>query len=129
MRGALPIALAAALLAGCGAKTVTTHKDLVMSTMKERMGLMRECYATALVDEPGLEGRVAVQFTIGDEGTVIGAWAAQEGSVEGDEVFQSMAPLPEPVTQCILGVVEATRFPAPEGEEPTYVYPMTFKPE
>jgi hypothetical protein len=122
-------ALALVLVTGCAAgAATTTYRDTVLSTMKNRMGPVRECYATALVDDPTLAGRIAVQITIESSGRVLGAYEVEDAAA-GSE-FRALEPLPAPVAECILEVVESTMFPPPpQGEEPTFVYPMTFTPE
>jgi len=111
-----------------------------MSALKERMKVMRECYATALVDDRNVEGRISIQITIGDDGRVVSAWVPEDSALQTadgmDEAakhkqldFLAKPRLPESVERCILDVVEATTFPAPEaGQEPTFLYPMTFSP-
>ena len=110
--------LAAALGAGCAGKAVArSYGDEVMDAVRGRMSPMKECYATALVDDPSLEGRVMFTFTIDATGRVMSAYAENEGE----------RPLPASVTDCILDVLEATPFPPPESEEdPTFSFPMTF---
>ena len=110
--------IAAALAAGCAGKAVPrSYGDEVMDAVRGRMSPMKECYATALVDDPTLEGRIMVTFTIDATGRVMSAFAENEGE----------RPMPASVTDCILDVLEATPFPPPEGEvEPTYSFPMTF---
>ncbi|MBW2260882.1 MAG: AgmX/PglI C-terminal domain-containing protein [Deltaproteobacteria bacterium] len=109
---------AAALAAGCAGKAVPrSYGDEVMDAVRGRMSPMKECYATAFVDDPSLEGRVRFTFTIDATGRVMSAYAENEGD----------RPLPASVTDCILEVLEATPFPPPEGEEdPTFAFPMTF---
>lgn len=140
MRAVFAGILLASALAGCAPKAAS-YRDLVMSTLKERMNVMRECYATALVDDPELGGRVAVQITINDEGSVVSAWVPDDSALQPPDSmdpgqrqeqlqFLAMDRLPESVESCVLSVVESTSFPAPEGgQEPTFVYPMTFTPD
>jgi hypothetical protein len=110
--------LAAALAAGCAGKAVPrSYGDEVMDAVRGRMSPMKECYATALVDDRTLEGRIMVTFTIDATGRAMSAFAENEGET----------PIPESVTDCILDVLETTPFPPPEGEvDPTFSFPMTF---
>jgi hypothetical protein len=134
--------LLACSLGACAAPKTLSYRDLVMSTLRERQKVMRECYATALVDDPELAGRIAIRFTINDEGRILSAWVPEDEAIEPPEDmdpeqkkkqldFLAMDRLPESVEACILSVVESTTFPPPEAgqEEPTYVYPMTFTPD
>jgi hypothetical protein len=110
--------LLAAIAAGCAGKAAPrTYGDEVMDAVRSRMSPMKECYATALVDDPDLTGRLMITFTIDATGRVMTAFAENEGEQE----------IPESVSDCIIDVLEATTFPPPEGDvEPTYSFPMTF---
>jgi hypothetical protein len=112
------MACLAALVAGCAAKAAPrTYGDDVMDAVRERMNPMKECYATALVDDPDLTGRLMITFTIDATGRVMSAFAENEGEMQ----------IPESVSDCIIDVLEAITFPPPEGDvDPTYSFPMTF---
>ena len=118
MRKAIITACLAALAAGCAGKAAPqTYGDKVMDEVRGRMSPMKECYATALVDDPDLTGRIMITFTIDATGRVMSAFAENEGEQA----------IPESVTDCIIDVLEATTFPPPEGDvDPTYSFPMTF---
>src|SRR5262249_8650278 len=76
----------------------------------------RACYEEGLRQRPGLQGRVAVRFVIGRDGTVIGSTALDPG-----ETTPAGA-------SCIAPAVYSLTFPVPEGGAGTVLYPLVLSP-
>jgi len=80
--------------------------------IRRQLGPVRACYA----QEPGIEGRLTLQFVIGPEGTVTSA-----------EVKRSA--MPSPLDACVVSAVKTWRFlKPPGGGSITVTYPLVFKP-
>jgi hypothetical protein len=74
---------------------------------------VRKCYQAALVQNPDLQGRVVVAFTVELDGKVSQASAAE-----------TMHPS---VDACVVGVIAALIFPKPDGAVVHLRYPFVFK--
>jgi len=79
------------------------------------MNGLRACHTSALRDEPGLEGRVTVDYNIGRSGRVIDASPRDNR-------------LPVDVGSCIVDRLRMLRFPPPEGGAITRSYTFTIHP-
>ncbi len=90
----------------------------VTSMVRTRLAAIRSCYERELRTNPSLSGKIAVQFTIQQTGSVTGA-RVDENTMGSDAVGT-----------CIVGVVRGFRFnPGPENGSVTYSYPFVFAPQ
>ena len=90
------------------------------SAMKEALPAIKDCYEGWLASEPGLSGKVVVQFTLtagGDGSASITEARASEGT--GSAGFDA----------CVTQVASTLEFDAPEGGRTLSVaYPFLFAP-
>ncbi len=77
--------------------------DIIRRVVRAHINEVRTCYNAGLVRNASLEGRVAVQFTIGGEGTV----------TETQIVDTTISD--KEVETCIAKAVERWKFPKPDG--------------
>lgn len=78
-------------------------RDLVAQVIAKNMGQVRFCYEQGLQMNPGLSGRVAVDFTIGANGNV------QTAGLKSTTLNSNL------VETCILRRLKTWKFPLPEG--------------
>jgi TonB family protein len=88
----------------------------VNKVVKSRLTAIKMCYEKALKQNPTLEGKLSVQFTIGTSGRVTSA------SIKADTLGN-----PD-VASCVLDKVKTFAFSKPEGGSVEYVFPFVFKP-
>jgi len=88
----------------------------VNRVVKSRLAAIKMCYEKALRQNPTLEGKISVRFTIGTSGRVTKA------SVESNTIGN-----PE-VADCVISKVKSFAFSKPEGGEVEYIFPFVFKP-
>jgi hypothetical protein len=94
-------------------------KEDVLAMVKSRKAQARACYDAALKDHPGMEGTVALKWTIDPKGNVT--------DVAVDSINSQFA-LPE-VTNCLSTIVMSFHFPeSVRGLETHASYPWTFHP-
>jgi hypothetical protein len=87
---------------------------LIRRFMRRNLVEFRTCYQEQLVVDPGLRGRLVVDFTISPEGEVTSVKASGLG---------------EPVEGCVANVIRAIRFPKPKsGGQVQVHYPLVFEP-
>ena len=89
--------------------------ELVQWVVRQSFGRLRTCYEAGLQRDPGLEGRVSVQFVIDREGAVTMAAPGSDTTLPDREVVR-----------CITKAYESMSFPKPEGGIVTVVYPVLF---
>jgi hypothetical protein len=93
-------------------------QNLVTSMIRGRRSAFQRCYETSLRNNPTLNGKVTVEFTIQPTGGVTGARSIENTS--GDA----------PLASCIVGVVGRLRWPTgPEDGSVTFSYPFVFAPQ
>ncbi len=94
------------------------ERDDVRMVVRTKLPEVRACFELGLAEQPTLEGRVALRFTIDAMGRV------REPSVAADELGLA------PVTECLLDSLATWQFPLPrDGRELTIVYPFHFTAE
>ena len=101
-----------------GATTVNGRlpPEVIQRIVRQNYGRFRLCYETGLRNNPNLQGRVAVRFVIGRDGSV-------------SNVANGGSDLPDPsVVQCVVRAYYGLSFPQPEGGIVTVVYPIMFSP-
>jgi len=92
-------------------------KDIIRRIVRAHINEVRYCYNKGLVVDPSLEGRVAIQFTIGPTGKVPVA------------VVASTTLSDKKVGQCIAKSVKRWKFPKPTGGGVVVVtYPFVLSP-
>ena len=91
---------------------------LVTAEVKKRLRAIQICYEQQLRRNPGLQGKVTVEFTI-----------EQSGSVSKASATANTTNDPQ-VAACVVDTVKRFRFnPGPEGGSVTYSYPFVFAPQ
>ncbi len=94
----------------------TLDAGAVRRVVGQSLGGIKACYERSLRRNRSLQGRVTINFTIGEGGRVTRAQAT--GSTLG---------APE-VGQCIATRFRSLRFPSPTGGPVTFQYPFIFEP-
>jgi hypothetical protein len=90
--------------------------DLINDVINRNIGQVRFCYEQGLQGDPGLNGRVAVNFTIGGNGQVMLAGI-------GNTTLNSKL-----VEDCIVMRLRSWKFPLPEGGSEVKVsYPFVLR--
>lgn len=90
--------------------------EVIQRVVRQNFGRFRQCYEDGLRRNPTLEGRVAVRFVIGRDGSVSNA--ANGGSDLADSG----------VVSCVIGAYYGLSFPPPEDGIVKVVYPILFTP-
>jgi TonB family protein len=91
---------------------------LVTAEVKKRLRAIQICYEQELRRNPALQGKVTVEFTIEQSGTVSKATATANTTNDAS------------VAACVVDTVKRFRFnPGPEGGSVTYSYPFVFAPQ
>lgn len=90
--------------------------EVIQRIVRQNYGRFRLCYENGLRSNPNLQGRVAVRFVIGRDGSV-------------SNVANGGSDLPDAsVIQCVIRAYYGLSFPQPEGGIVTVVYPIMFSP-
>jgi len=92
-------------------------RAVVQGVVRQNFSRMSACYAVGLRREPTLNGRVAVKFVVGPDGSV--EQAQDAGSALPDSA----------VVNCVVRNFQVLTFPAPEGGKVTVTYPLVFAPQ
>ena len=87
--------------------------EVIQRIVRQNFGRMRLCYERGLQSNPNLQGRIAVRFVIGRDGSV-----STVGSGGTD--------LPTDVASCVIRSFYGLSFPQPEGGVVNVTYPLTF---
>lgn len=107
-----------------GGRTVTGEAsglppEAIQREVRWNYARFRACFEEGLKRDPRPGGRVVIRFAIGAAGAVSAA-----------EVVQRDTTLPDPdVVECVRAGFEQLRFPAPNGDPVTVVYPIMFTPD
>ena len=102
-----------------GATTVSGRlpPEIIQRIVRQNFGRFRLCYENGLRNNPNLQGRVAVRFIIGRDGSV-------------SSVSNGGSDLPDStVVNCIVRAFYSLAFPQPEGGLVSVVYPIMFASE
>ncbi len=91
-------------------------KDAIRQVVRANIGAIRECYNAALVRDAEAQGRVVIDFTIGEDGAVTGAKVAES----------SMADVEAPA--CMRDTIAGWAFPQPTGGAVQVSYPFLLEP-
>ena len=91
--------------------------NAVVRMINTRRSAIQACYERELRTTPDLRGRLVVQLTIQETGSVTGVRATENA-------------LNDAVASCVTRVVQGFRFnPGPEGGSVTYSFPFVFEPQ
>ncbi|MCB0350957.1 MAG: AgmX/PglI C-terminal domain-containing protein [Bdellovibrionales bacterium] len=91
-------------------------RDAIAEVVRRNQGQIMFCYEQGLQASPGLNGRVAVRWTIGSEGQV------KVAKVENTSLASKM------VEDCIVMRLKTWKFPLPEGGvDVSVTYPFVLK--
>lgn len=94
----------------------TIDKRAVQRALRARGKAFQLCYENALKQNSKLNGKLVVEFTIGDRGRVV------EALVVNDELGSSQ------VSRCVLDTLKRMRFPPPEDGDVTITNTFVFQP-
>ncbi len=90
----------------------------VAAAIRRRLAGIKRCYESELRNNPGLKGKVVVQFVIQVSGTVTNVRATTNTTGSAS------------VAGCVTGIIRRLRFrPGPEGGSVTFEYPFVFAPQ
>lgn len=102
--------------AGSGTGSGGIDKKVVDQIVRRRQDRIKLCYERQLNFQPGLSGKVTVQFQIGKTGEVVTSSISEDTMKSGA------------VSRCILAEVKTWQFPPPKGETDVLVdYPFVFE--
>jgi hypothetical protein len=87
----------------------------VASLIRGQLGGIRSCYERSLRNNPTLNGRIDVHFTIGESGRITSITPS------------GMSEAPE-VGSCISSAIRRIAFPQPTGGAVEFTFPFTFSP-
>lgn len=90
--------------------------EVIQRIVRQNFGRFRMCYEQGLARSPSLEGRVAVRFVIGRDGSVSNVGNG------GSDIPDSS------VVNCVISAFYGLGFPQPEGGIVTVTYPIMFSP-
>jgi hypothetical protein len=90
--------------------------EIIQRVVRQNFGRFRLCYERGLTLNPNLQGRVAVRFAIGRDGSV---QAAQNA---GSDLPDSS------VVACVVSAFYGVTFPQPDNGIVTVSYPIMFTP-
>jgi TonB family protein len=91
-------------------------KKGVSAVLRRRGDAFQACYETALKANSKLQGKLIVEFTIGDGGKVTDARVVKDGVGSAE------------VSQCVVQTLKRIRFPAPTDGEVTISNSFVFQP-
>jgi outer membrane biosynthesis protein TonB len=90
----------------------------VVRMIRQRQSAFKRCYETSLRNNPSLQGKVTVQFTIEQRGNVSAARAVENTTNDAG------------LASCVVGVIRRLRWrEGPEGGSVQYSYPFVFAPQ
>jgi hypothetical protein len=91
-------------------------REAIAEVVRRNQGQIMFCYEQGLQSSPGLNGRVAVRWTIGAEGQV------KVASIESTTLMS------QTVEECIVMRLKTWKFPFPQGAvDVSVTYPFVFK--
>lgn len=101
-----------------GATTVSGRlpPEVIQRIVRQNFGRFRLCYENGLRSNPNLEGRVAIRFVIGRDGSVSSVGNAGSSMPDSN------------VTSCVARAFYGLSFPQPEGGIVSVTYPISFSP-
>ncbi|MBA3550444.1 MAG: AgmX/PglI C-terminal domain-containing protein [Nannocystis sp.] len=94
----------------------TLDKDLIRRIVAAHINEIRYCYNQALASDPEAKGRVVLDFTIGESGSVI------HSVVGSSDMADAKAP------ECMAAAALRWIFPKPDGGVVVVSYPFVLEP-
>jgi hypothetical protein len=91
--------------------------EIIMRPIRARFHCFRKCYEQGLAQNPRLGGRISVHFVIDRDGWV------RTAKLSGTELADPR------VSQCIVNEFVGLRYPSPEADRISVVYPLVFMPD
>ena len=88
----------------------------VAKVVQSRMRMVQDCYERELKRDPNLQGKIEIEFTIGEDGRV------ESARVSSNKMGS------DPVGACIVSRIRTWRFPKPSGGSVTVNFPFIFAP-
>jgi TonB family protein len=90
--------------------------DAIAKVVRARKRMVQDCYERELKRDPGLSGKIEIEFTIDSNGRISEAFVASNrmGS--------------DAVGDCIISRLKRWRFPKPDGGSVTVNFPFIFTP-
>jgi TonB family protein len=89
-------------------------KEEIMRVINANIGQIQYCYEKALRTQPGLSGRVVLEWTVNTSGKVTVVKVAQSSLASND------------ATRCMMDKLRGWKFPQPKGGNVTIVFPFVF---
>lgn len=90
--------------------------EVVRRIVRQHFGALRLCYESGLLNNPNLQGRVGVRFTIDANGDVKNVENGGSDLPDGNAV------------KCVFRVFQRLSFPRPEAGPAPYFVPVMFEP-
>lgn len=94
----------------------TLDKDLIRRIVAAHIPEIRYCYNQALASDPEAKGRVVLEFTIGESGSVT------QSVVASSDMADAQAP------ECMRAATLRWIFPKPDGGAVQVSYPFVLEP-
>jgi outer membrane biosynthesis protein TonB len=94
----------------------TLDKDLIRRVVRAHIPEIRHCYNQALTRDPTAQGKVVIDFTIGEDGKVVAS------KVSSSDMADQDAP------RCMSDAVLRWSFPRPDGGQVVVSYPFVLEP-
>ncbi|MBI3178287.1 MAG: energy transducer TonB, partial [Deltaproteobacteria bacterium] len=88
----------------------------IAKVVQARKRMLQDCYEKELKRDPSLQGKVEIEFTIGEDGSVASA------SIANNRMGSAA------VGECIISRLRRWRFPKPDGGSVTVTFPFIFTP-
>jgi pyruvate/2-oxoglutarate dehydrogenase complex dihydrolipoamide acyltransferase (E2) component len=101
---------------------IEAYRGKIQDAMQEMLPLIKECYTNALEDQPELEGKLVLNYTISGDEDVGGI--VEESEIDGDrsdDIGDS-----EALVQCITETIYTIDIDPPPGGETSISYPIVF---
>src|SRR5206468_2121858 len=86
--------------------------EVIMRPIRARFHCFRKCYEQGLAENPRLGGRITVHFVVDRDGWV------RTTKLNGTELADAR------VSECIVREFVGLRYPSPEGDRISVVYPL-----
>jgi hypothetical protein len=103
-------------LADGGSRYTGLPEDLLREYVSKRLKIIQNCYQHELDENPDVQGRLVVRFTVTKEGRV-GDCGIDNDSLHADNV-----------ANCIVGMIDAWSFPFHPVEDTSVSFPFVFQP-
>ncbi len=88
----------------------------IAKVVQARKRMLQDCYEKELKRDPSLQGKIEIEFTIGEDGSV------QSASIANNRMGS------DAVGDCIVSRLRRWRFPKPDGGSVTVTFPFIFTP-